>query len=760
MKIEALHVENLLSFDTYDLRFDDSLTVLVGPNGAGKTNVVRMLDLMATALAWADERFVPGTAMPVGEQVLDSYAGARHEGASTTTPARVRLTLALTTQGELDRVVAFVQAGLLSTLLGELSGSGASGQLAAWVSSEVTAEKLAPMWRGALVLEHSGVPDASWEIAYEFRDGDTAYRWSLAGRRPAGRLIRADEPGGVTTTLRSGGLVERLFGVAQSANVPITLPSTLPAFRLDTLYPGLGTEVPVSVGVGGGQFDLDLGPHRRFAELGRIPTGRMTGSRTYSLARMLRLIVDDSLVLLGEQMRGVGAGAAPARPAGLYFWQELAAPLPRREPYALPARLFAMKNGSREDQARFKSIQSSFTALAQGRSFDIRFEATAMSGGLAETRQPVVDALGPYRAATAGESAGPPEAQQASVGAAVTVLVQERRDGGAGPSAELPIMLAGAGVWEALLLAEALTDPEDRVIVLDEPALNLHPTWQHVLRSWLKTTGGQRLLVTHSGELVSMAERQDLERIVRIQNESGATRGHRLPPNLDEETVAKIAREFALSADARALLFARAAILVEGETELGSLPVWFAQCASSLGLVTPEERDLGFCCVGSGTNFKTMLTVLHALGIPWALVCDGAAFDTQNGLGSHIFRQVCDAGVDAPRLAAFIGQQLASKGGSSKAKKMTPDLFRRSVELGREHNIFTLARGWTTKDKTTNTPGDESFEVFVDCVAPGQLAEAQREVGRSKVRQGLWVAAKVPCPAPVAELYRQVSDTV
>jgi len=171
MKIEALHVENLLSFDTYDLRFDDSLTVLVGPNGAGKTNVVRMLDLMATALAWADERFVPGTAMPVVEQVLDSYAGARHEGASTTTPARVRLTLALTTQGELDRVVAFVQAGLLSTLLGELSGSGASGQLAAWVSSEVTAEKLAPMWRGALVLEHSGVPDASWEIAYEFRDG-------------------------------------------------------------------------------------------------------------------------------------------------------------------------------------------------------------------------------------------------------------------------------------------------------------------------------------------------------------------------------------------------------------------------------------------------------------------------------------------------------------------------------------------------------------------------------------------------------------
>ena len=53
MRVLSLHVSNLLSFDQFDLRLDDGLTVLVGPNGAGKTNIVRVLDLVTKLADWA-----------------------------------------------------------------------------------------------------------------------------------------------------------------------------------------------------------------------------------------------------------------------------------------------------------------------------------------------------------------------------------------------------------------------------------------------------------------------------------------------------------------------------------------------------------------------------------------------------------------------------------------------------------------------------------------------------------------------------------
>lgn len=39
--------------------------------------------------------------------------------------------------------------------------------------------------------------------------------------------------------------------------------------------------------------------------------------------------------------------------------------------------------------------------------------------------------------------------------------------------------LQGGGTWEALVLAEALVESNDgRVVILDEPAVTFHPTWQ------------------------------------------------------------------------------------------------------------------------------------------------------------------------------------------------------------------------------------------------------------------------------------------
>jgi predicted ATP-dependent endonuclease of OLD family len=203
----------------------------------------------------------------------------------------------------------------------------------------------------------------------------------------------------------------------------------------------------------------------------------------------------------------------------------------------------------------------------------------------------------------------------------------------------------GAGTWEALVLAESIVDSEHRLVVLDEPALNLSPTWQHLVRSQLRDAPGQFLLITHSSGLVPVDQPEDLCRLVRFDSAGGATRVRRLSAPLGEEAAARLVQELSQSADARALLFARGAVLVEGETELGALPVWFANHAASTGLPSPASLDLGFYSVGGDTHFKAMLTLLDAFGIPWAIVCDGAAFSLAKG-GNHILCQLAGATAD------------------------------------------------------------------------------------------------------------------
>jgi Predicted ATP-dependent endonuclease of the OLD family len=413
----------------------------------------------------------------------------------------------------------------------------------------------------------------------------------------------------------------------------------------------------------------------------------------------------------------------------------------------LPLRLFELKNGTPEQRHRYKTIQDTFTALAPGRTCDIGFQATSL-----ETIKPAP--IGAGQLAVLNPHTNTEQAETAQPGAAITVLIGRTANGGQHPD-ELPVQLHGAGTWEALVIAEALADSEDRFVILDEPAVTLHPTWQRALRSRIPQAAGQLLMITHSADLAPMSSVDDLACLVRVENETGTTTPHRFPATLLSSGEAdRITREFALSTDAVAMLFARGAVLLEGETELGALPEWFAGSAKALGVGSPEDLDLCFYSVGGDDNFRHYVTVLHALRIPWVLICDGAAFDVQKRQKRHphVFDQILDAGVDIPELRDFLHQF-----DTGKAKRvMSPTLFDQERKLGSDHGIFTLARGWTTADKASGTPNDESFEVFVEAEAPGMLAQAQAAVGDSKVRQGRWVGRNAPCPSAVGDLYQSV----
>lgn len=751
MLLSVLYAENVVTFEEFELTPDGQSLVVVGPNGSGKSNIVRVVDLVGKALDWATGGPLGSESGPPATQVLESFAAARHHGQPSSRGSVIRLSVEWTTAAERERIAVYVRAAALSVVLtqlrsaGALSGAGGDLSVDAWIESQLTEDVLTPLFSGTIVLRHIGMPHVPWEVGYEFVHNGVRYCWLFAGLTVTPGIVRVDAPPQANTGRPPTELLERLLGQTLAAQPPVTLPDPLPEFTFDALCPAPGEWVAApAVHLGGGVVDQRFPVFRRAIERLGLPLPESASNRMLSVAFVLGLLFTEGVIIVGEQFRGLGMGGTPPQQPGPYPWEALVSSYRSHAPAQLPLRLFQLKNGNAADRARFTAIQSLFAELAPGRMCDVTF-------------QPFTQAVTPTSAG-AGQVAlvtsptGPGAAQGQPV-AAITVVIDRTSEMSLHPN-DLPIQLHGAGVWEALVLAEALTESaHGRVVVLDEPGSTFHPTWQRALRSRLRASLSQIVLVTHSADLVPMDSVVDLARLVRVDNETGRTRAHRLDvAALPDDQALKIIRELALSPGALALLFARGVVLVEGDTEAGLLPEWFTQGATRDGLPTPTELDVAIYSVHGDGQFRPYLTVLNAFAIPWAVICDGAAFNVADRQeASHIFRQVIDAGIHAPELVTFLDRVQ----GNGSPITMSANLFEEQKTLGQDHAILTLAPGWTTANKKAGSPGDESFEVVLDRLDDTAREQAKRHVGDNKVRVGLWIGKNRDCPPEISKLYRQ-----
>jgi ABC-type Mn2+/Zn2+ transport system ATPase subunit len=732
VRLTRFAADNLLSFRHVDLELDTGLTVIVGPNGSGKTNLVRVLMLAGLVLEWLEERdsHLSGPqGRSTAQNALASYAASRCRNAQPAVPIRVEVGLELGTE-DLDDLACFVRAAIVSTLLAQRSSDEGGQVLAAWAGEQITADAVIDLGRGVLVLQYNGSPDAPWQVSWEFRHGDVSCRWALSDY--GGRMAVVGEQSQAAPSGRVGGytqLAQTVFDSPSDGASSTGLPPLRP-FSLEMLYRQDGPPVEaLLLQASSGHLDPELAPHRSFADLVEIPLWTQQPNRVYSLAWVLRRVFQRGLVIIGEQFRGVGTMAAPLRPAGLYSIRELAAQAPNFDPYALPLRLLRLKNGDQAGRHRFREVQRLFGELASGRGLDLSMQVVA-----------------PAQATGQRDTGG-------DDGEAVVTILVTSEDSPAGSSWELPVQLCGAGTWEAVVLAEVLASAPSRVIVLDEPALNLHPGWQQLLLAQLRRYAGSRqsVLITHSPYLVPVDDEADIYRLVRADRSDGVTRLSRARYPLTDARA--VVRDYSMSADARSLLFASGAVLLEGETELGALPLWFAKSPAASTLGDPRSLHLAFYSVGGEDHFKAPLTLLAALNIPWVIVCDGGPLRTDKGR-KHLFCQVAAAGAATPDLKAFIMSALDDP---AAAHQLT---FAQAVAEAHRHGIFTLAPSW---DRTkTDGISAESFEAFVQA-APGlagQLAVAKQEVGNSKTRQGRWLAENHPSPQAVSQLYHAIVATL
>lgn len=158
-------------------------------------------------------------------------------------------------------------------------------------------------------------------------------------------------------------------------------------------------------------------------------------------------------------------------------------------------------------------------------------------------------------------------------------------------------------------------DQVHSVLALEEPESHLHPQAQRSLFAHIKAIPGQRIVSTHSPYFAGQAYLEDLRLFIKSGGDTVVTRLD-LSSLTDSNDVRKL-QETVI--DTRGdLLFARALVLFEGQTEEQALPIWAQKYWGA------SIHELGFCFVrANGTDYFPFVWLAKALRIPWYVFADG-----------------------------------------------------------------------------------------------------------------------------------------
>jgi putative ATP-dependent endonuclease of the OLD family len=168
--------------------------------------------------------------------------------------------------------------------------------------------------------------------------------------------------------------------------------------------------------------------------------------------------------------------------------------------------------------------------------------------------------------------------------------------------------------WRAERYREEAQGEIHLSLALEEPEAHLHPQAQRALYAQVKAIKGQRIVSTHSAYFAGQA---DLAALRLFQKLSGST----LVKSLDTTKISaeeKHQIERRVIATRGDLLFSRALVLFEGETEEQALPIW-----SSVHFKA-STHELGFSFVGvGGGNYFPFVWLAEQFGIKWFVFSDG-----------------------------------------------------------------------------------------------------------------------------------------
>lgn len=153
------------------------------------------------------------------------------------------------------------------------------------------------------------------------------------------------------------------------------------------------------------------------------------------------------------------------------------------------------------------------------------------------------------------------------------------------------------------------------MLALEEPEAHLHPQAQRALFKQITGIPGQRIVSTHSPYIAGQAnilefrhfKKRGAETIIKQLNVA----------NLETDDVNKINRRVMNTRGE--ILFARALILFEGETEEIALPIYAKQYWG----IDSQALGISFVSVGGYGGYVPFLKLADSFDIPWYIFSDG-----------------------------------------------------------------------------------------------------------------------------------------
>ncbi len=176
--------------------------------------------------------------------------------------------------------------------------------------------------------------------------------------------------------------------------------------------------------------------------------------------------------------------------------------------------------------------------------------------------------------------------------------------------------LAVICLFDAFLDAQLVSDYGDGavpILTLEEPEAHLHPSAVRAVGRMLADLAGQKIITTHSGDLLASVSLTSLRRLRRISDQVRAfqIQGGAIPP-------AELKRlDHHVRRHRGGFLFAKVWILVEGETD----ETVIQEAARILGYDLFGE---GVCCFKfTELGVEPFIKLADQFGIHWMVVADG-----------------------------------------------------------------------------------------------------------------------------------------
>jgi len=287
--------------------------------------------------------------------------------------------------------------------------------------------------------------------------------------------------------------------------------------------------------------------------------------------------------------------------------------------------LHKLRNGNREEKTTFKEIDNLFSSIAEAH-LDLRYQFLSKNQNYNNYNQHMPLPYSPLVPVDNNKTENSNNNLKDKVKFTITVTKEKG-------NIEIPLEYSGAGIQELVLLISLLKMPssEGCIILLDEPAANLHPIMQIKLLNEFKNiingkeqteqniNKNQIFIISHSSHFIPK-EKILSKSVKRIYlNDSSYSAISSAIKDENVENITSMSRMTNFTDNLILSLFASSVILCEGDNDYLAMPIWFEKYKEGDSL---HDYNIMLFPLDGWNNIKYARNFLESFNIPYVALLD------------------------------------------------------------------------------------------------------------------------------------------